>query len=251
MPASLNCPTCGAPAGGPDATRCDYCGSTLTVVACPSCFGVMFAGMQFCPNCGAKAERTVDDSATLPCPSCRASGGTMRSVAVGATQFYECSTCAGTWVAADTFTQLCLSREQRGAIAGMVGSGGGGGGGAKRLAANDAVRYVQCPLCTKLMNRENFGRRSGVIIDVCKGHGAWFGAGELQSVMTFINSGGLERARVLEAEQRRADAEVAALRREGAVGRGAPQHIDLTHVATGALNSGDAGLIEALRALLN
>lgn len=60
-----------------------------------------------------------------------------------------------------------------------------------RVGASDEVRYRQCPLCEKLMNRTNFGDRSGVIIDVCKGHGAWFQARELHDVLAFIDSGGL------------------------------------------------------------
>jgi hypothetical protein len=83
MPASLNCPTCGAPASGPEATQCDYCGSTLTTVGCPECLGVMFAGMQHCPHCGAKSNRLVDENATLTCPGCK---GRMQGVTVGHTR---------------------------------------------------------------------------------------------------------------------------------------------------------------------
>src|SRR5205085_2081247 len=57
------------------------------------------------------------------------------------------------------------------------------------------VRYVACPICKKIMNRQNFGRRSGVVIDVCKGHGVWFEHGELRATLAFIDSGGFERAR--------------------------------------------------------
>jgi Zn-finger nucleic acid-binding protein len=45
------------------------------------------------------------------------------------------------------------------------------------------------------MNRSNFARSSGVIIDLCKEHGAWFDAGELPKIVDFINNGGLARAR--------------------------------------------------------
>ena len=84
--------------------------------------------------------------------------------------------------------------------------------GRKRLVSRRprraGVRYLACPSCTKIMNRENFGHRSGVIIDVCKGHGVWLDRGELHSVLAFVDSGGLERARRLEdqrqAEERRA-----------------------------------------------
>ena len=46
-----------------------------------------------------------------------------------------------------------------------------------------------------MMNRVNFGRLSGTIIDVCRGHGAFLDAGELHAIVTFITEGGLDRAR--------------------------------------------------------
>jgi len=33
------------------------------------------------------------------------------------------------------------------------------------------ISYIKCPVCFQLMNRVNFGTRSGVIIDRCKAHG--------------------------------------------------------------------------------
>ena len=204
MVSSLNCPACGAPAPSAVAAQCDYCGSALTVTACPSCFGPMFAGMQFCPHCGAKGSRVLEEGGPLPCPGCKAE---MRAVRVGTTSFHECSSCAGSWLTADAFSQLCTSREERGAMAALVS----GGGHAVRTVSG-AVRYVACPICKKTMNRQNFGRRSGVIIDVCKGHGVWFEQSELQSVLAFVDSGGLELAR--RAEQERQAEERQKLERE-------------------------------------
>ena len=45
------------------------------------------------------------------------------------------------------------------------------------------------------MNRSNFARSSGVIIDICKQHGVWFDADELPKIIAFINKGGLSRQR--------------------------------------------------------
>ena len=45
------------------------------------------------------------------------------------------------------------------------------------------------------MNRSNFARASGVIIDICKQHGIWFDAGELPKIIEFIQKGGMEIAR--------------------------------------------------------
>jgi Zn-finger nucleic acid-binding protein len=63
-----------------------------------------------------------------------------------------------------------------------------------------AVRYRRCAACQHMMNRVNFGRVSGIVIDLCKGHGVWFDPGELQSVLHFVANGGLDRMRESEAE---------------------------------------------------
>jgi hypothetical protein len=51
------------------------------------------------------------------------------------------------------------------------------------------------------MNRMNFGRVSGTVIDVCKGHGTFLDAGELHLIVTFIQQGGLDRARQRQIEE--------------------------------------------------
>jgi Zn-finger nucleic acid-binding protein len=48
------------------------------------------------------------------------------------------------------------------------------------------------------MNRQNFARVSGVLIDVCKGHGVWFNQGELRRIVEFIRAGGMDKARARE-----------------------------------------------------
>lgn len=52
------------------------------------------------------------------------------------------------------------------------------------------IAYRKCPICAKLMNRINFGQRSGVVTDQCFGHGVWLDAGELQRLVEWKNSGG-------------------------------------------------------------
>jgi len=54
------------------------------------------------------------------------------------------------------------------------------------------VRYGRCPACGDMMSRMNFGRHSGIIVDVCREHGTWFDQGELESVLDFVRAGGLE-----------------------------------------------------------
>lgn len=188
MPALLNCPNCGA-AAAPDATRCEYCGSRLATVACPSCFGSMFAGAQFCPHCGTKIESPESvDGKTLECPGC---AGEMKPVKLGATAMHSCDQCGSAWLAPDAFAALCSDREARGTVITSLGAGGV----AAPPPAQGKVRYVHCAVCGKVMNRVNFGKTSGIVIDVCKNHGVWFERDELRGVLDFVGDGGLDRMR--------------------------------------------------------
>jgi Zn-finger nucleic acid-binding protein len=201
--AQLTCPGCGA-AAQPDASRCDYCTSALVKIACPSCLGGLFEGMRFCPHCGTRATRAPgDETSTIRCPGCK---GAMTPARVGAIALHECHECVSCWLSAETFVELCTGRELRGAVAAAVAARVEGPN--KRGAAG--VRYRPCPLCGKLMNRSNFAKRSGIVIDVCKGHGVWFEHQELRGVLEFIERGGLERARAMDHE--REAAELRALR---------------------------------------
>jgi Zn-finger nucleic acid-binding protein len=202
----------------------------------------MFAGMQFCPHCGVKADRSLEESGkTLPCPGCQAS---MQGVRVGSTPMYECGSCAGIWLDAPTFTQLCQDREQRGAVAATIGPALVG----VVPTAGGRVRYVRCPVCKNMLNRENFGRQSGVIVDVCKNDGVWFERGELHSVLTFVDSGGLERARAV-ALARRSE-ERRALEQQFFKARPRESHHSVS-ISVHSEGSSDSLLGEALRSLFS
>jgi len=52
-----------------------------------------------------------------------------------------------------------------------------------------------------MMNRLNFARLSGTVVDVCRGHGTFLDRGELHHVVQFILDGGLGRTRQAELVQ--------------------------------------------------
>lgn len=56
--------------------------------------------------------------------------------------------------------------------------------------ASRVATYVKCPVCANMMNRINFGTRSGVVIDRCKEHGVWLDAGELRQLCEWVKAGG-------------------------------------------------------------
>lgn len=207
---SLHCPNCGA-AADPDARRCPYCKARLATVSCPSCFALMFDGVGFCPACGAPRTRADTNAAGVACPACK---GTMKEVEIGARMLRECAHCDAVWLDAATFEHLCADKETQAAVLHRV----------HRAAAVEAgaqpVRYRSCPTCGKMMNRVNFGKMSGAVVDVCRGHGTLLDAGELHQIVSFIQQGGLERTRQreieeLKEEQRRLKALQDALRVKG------------------------------------
>ena len=190
-PESLNCPMCGA-AVSTDSPSCLFCQARLATVACPSCFGMMFIGSRHCPRCGAEASRVEEsggETAKRDCPHCRVD---LKQVMVGGVTLRECDRCAGLWVDVASFEKICVEREQQSAV---LGAASPVPKGLKNFDSLNRVKYVPCPECGELMNRINFARCSGVVVDVCKGHGTWFDRDEMSQIIEFIRAGGLEAAR--------------------------------------------------------
>lgn len=70
----------------------------------------------------------------------------------------------------------------------------------KPLGRKEKVKYCKCPRCGKLMWRKNYMHHSGIIVDKCKAHGAFFDEGELQKAIEFIKAGGAEYEKLKIAE---------------------------------------------------
>jgi Zn-finger nucleic acid-binding protein len=158
----------------------------------------MFIGSRHCQRCGAAAVvPEVKDTQPRNCPRCKKA---MVSVNVGATTMLECESCFGLWLAVATFEKVCADREQQSAVLGMATHA------VSASHETSKVNYVPCPECSQLMNRMNFARCSGVIVDICKQHGTWFDRDELSRIVEFISDGGLNASRARErieiAEQR-------------------------------------------------
>jgi Zn-finger nucleic acid-binding protein len=182
---ALHCPNCGAPAA-PGDSACKYCHATLATVSCPKCFAQMFEGAVYCPSCGARRARTGGGDRKARCSACF---GLMTEVQIGDTALMECGKCHAMWIDTATFEHLCADRNTQSAVLGQYGTPP-----APSVSAPE-VRYRRCVACGTMMNRLNFSRVSGTVIDVCKGHGVFLDAGELHQIVVFLQSGGLDRAR--------------------------------------------------------
>jgi Zn-finger nucleic acid-binding protein len=197
---ALTCPQCGAAADA-DATSCAFCHARLATVPCAQCFGLVFLGSKHCDHCGAAlAAATMVAQSPHGCPrGC----GPLRAIRLGSVELEECAVCCGMWLRPQVFQRI-YAEEERGAV--VLGPDLDAHTEQQRTPV-ESVRYVPCPECGKIMNRINFAKRSGVVLDSCAHHGTWFDADELRRVVEFIRSGGLDKQRANErmylAEERR------------------------------------------------
>lgn len=129
----------------------------------------------------------------------------------------ECGACGGLFVEHRTLKRVVESKDETAALRSERPE--------PAFIAEQPIAYLMCPLCAKHMNRANYGRYSGVIVDVCHQHGTWFDAGELTRVIEFVQSGGLGEMRAreraeLEEERRKLASERAKTNQAlGSIGR--------------------------------
>lgn len=202
----LRCGSCGAILGE-CSERCEFCGSGIErddlklSLICPECFARSADESRFCTACGIAfhPEAAPLDLVELPCPL---TGVLMPGRAVGGVAVNECPDCNGLWVPDDNFDELVRraaeARRQRASQPVEVAA-------PRRTGANpasQAVAYRNCPVCEGFMQRRNYARSSGVIVDVCNEHGTWLDADELEEIAGFILSGGGERDSLVHQEHR-------------------------------------------------
>jgi Zn-finger nucleic acid-binding protein len=136
------------------------------------------------------------------CPRCRSA---LRARAVGHASMVECTSCGGLWIAQEDLERICeQADEQELATRALEGSQP-----AHPVDPSRGPAYLMCPTCRDLMVRRNFGGSSGVLIDVCRGHGVWLDHRELERILEFVRMGGLMQARAREVERLAHEAEVA------------------------------------------
>lgn len=175
-----DCPACGQPQA---ALVCAACGHDRAPTSCAVCFQRNEAGRDVCAGCGeVLGLEPVFEAGALRCPAC---GGALREAAGDEGVVRQCAPCGGLFVEHGALAAL-VARAQR----------EGSGDAARKPAAlaTEPVRYLGCPCCGRAMNRKNFGRLSGVVVDVCREHGTFLHPGELARVLAFVRGGGLQRA---------------------------------------------------------
>ena len=208
--AVVRCASCGA-AREEGSKACGYCGSDFTIheqdleTTCPSCFARISNAARFCHHCGTAIapEEIAADPTDRVCPAC-AEHRFLHSRALGDSKLtvLECGVCAGLWLGSDAFRTLgdrarkvAPDHPDKVALRSEAKN-------RTRSAQGGGPAYRPCPTCRKMMNRINFEKVSGILLDRCRDHGLWFDATELDAVLRWIKLGG-ERA----SEERRQEEE--------------------------------------------
>jgi len=183
-----NCINCAAPLPV-NSISCDYCGSRNDID---------LKGVHYYTTHEADAERV--------CPRCSISLKTIDLKVKGRFLIERCDACLGLFfdpgeleavLEASVSNVFEINRTQLGQL-NATGAG-------DKLP----VAYIKCPVCAVLMNRVNFGVRSGVVVDRCREHGIWLDGGELRRLCAWMKAGGKllsqERQEQLKRDQEQAE----------------------------------------------
>lgn len=164
-----NCTNCSAPLP-PNSIQCDYCGSRNDL----DLKGVHYNTTHEC-----ESERI--------CPRCSIRLETIDLKIDGRFLIERCEQCLGLFfdpgeleavLQATVSNVFAINRNQLDSINAA-------------MRANDyGVTYIKCPVCATLMNRVNFGAKSGVIVNRCRDHGVWLDGGELRHLFEWMKAGG-------------------------------------------------------------
>jgi len=150
------------------------------MATCEHCGRKFNQKMRYCPHCGGEHRKAAADGPPT-CPRCQCS---LVASDYRGSEIDLCPECGGLWMDTqefayhtserDTFADDTIPRQ------------------CPRPPAQPKDGYVKCARCHAVMVRKNFRRISGVLIDICRDHGVWLDAGELEQIRCFIANGGLD-----------------------------------------------------------
>ena len=209
--AVVRCSSCGAPRER-QRQSCRFCDADFTLherdlhTICPVCMTRVSDRARFCHHCASPllAAGLAGEPSHETCPVCANEQHlTSRQIGDPAIGVLECPRCAGLWLAKEEL-QLLLERVRTTAARTEpeIAASRQDHDNTARVT-QDGPLYRACPVCSKLMNRRNFGRKSGIIVDQCGPHGFWFDPQELESVLRWVRLGGEGRVARQEDEERR------------------------------------------------
>jgi Zn-finger nucleic acid-binding protein len=244
---TLHCENCGGNLEK-GTEYCPFCNALVDLSSarlteyCPSCLSMSKEGAKFCSSCGKPLTVEPDrpEKVDEKCPRCNVS---MRKRQVESHRVVECPVCLGMFVSVDAFESIIRKQEARGLNV------AGHGTVQKAASTLEPVTYIKCPECHGVMNRVNYSRISGVIVDCCKQHGFWLDNGELEKIAAFVASGGLKERYRLEKEEAAASSRNAARKTSADLSLGTGGALFQTEASPSA--SGLRGLFDLIAGLFD
>lgn len=151
-------------------------------IQCSHCNKFTNDKSRFCVHCGGEIQKKVSQAASL-CPTCRCP---LEEDGFRGSAIDICPQCHGIWLDSDEFSYHASERD--------VYSDASIPTKFTKHPLEGKKAYVPCVRCGSLMGRQNFRKISGVLIDICRDHGVWLDAGELEQIRSFIANGGLDQS---------------------------------------------------------
>lgn len=166
------------------------------MAVCKSCSAPLAANTNICQYCGVRndvdlqniAQCTVETKQSERiCPNCHIPLQTIDLKVNGHLYIEHCKTCFGLFFDPGEIETLLES-----SVSGVFNINWRliENINQERYPADHKVKYFKCPVCQVLMNRVNFGYRSGVVVDQCTAHGIWLNSGEITHLMEWKKAGG-------------------------------------------------------------
>jgi Zn-finger nucleic acid-binding protein len=219
--AVVRCQSCGA-TREEEAVACRYCDSDFTLheqdlnTLCPGCFARVSGRARFCHHCATPifADEVAGDPTERACPTCEKASLRSRALRGNGVSALECTRCGGLWLGSEAFARV---REATLAAADPSPDAAAIKADARaRRPAGKAggPQYRRCPICSVRMNRVNYGKQSGILLDRCATDGLWFDGDELDAVVRWMRLGGERLTAAREARETREKASLARFRVE-------------------------------------
>jgi Zn-finger nucleic acid-binding protein len=166
------------------------------MAVCKSCSAPLAANTNVCRYCGVRNDvdlqekrdyTLVGQDSERICPNCQTRLQTIDLKINGHFYIEHCPTCFGLF-----FDPGEIETVLESSVSGVftVNSELIDNINQERYPAQQKVKYRKCPVCQVLMNRVNFGYRSGVVIDRCSAHGIWLDSGEITHLLEWKKAGG-------------------------------------------------------------
>lgn len=187
---------------------------------CSNCNAPLSDGSMLCAYCGDRNDidlrgihyyTTHENDSPRICPRCEKNLKTINLKLHGTFLIDRCDQCQGLFFDPGELEALLEATVSN---VFLIDKSGLDSINLYRLPDQYPIAYIKCPVCSQLMNRVNFGTRSGVIIDRCKAHGVWLDGGELRHLFEWMKMGGKLLDQERQEEVRKEELKQESLRRE-------------------------------------